>query len=131
MSMEAMVVAGILLTYLIGFGFESGLQRCGKNCRLKWINYLRLGLKRGNFTSQDAMLITDLHRTFGNKWAHIAKHLPGKIDSAIKNFWNSNKKRKLLPHANSSSHTIASNLRSNEQDQEGLFNFRASAASSV
>ncbi|CAI9287049.1 unnamed protein product [Lactuca saligna] len=73
------------------------------------------------------MLIIDLHRTLGNKYAQIAKHLPGRTDSAIKNFWNYNKKRKLLPHANSSGHTIVANLRnnkiqvpgSNEQDEEG------------
>ncbi|KAK6125047.1 hypothetical protein DH2020_041225 [Rehmannia glutinosa] len=76
----------------------AGLQRCGKSCRLRWINYLRPDLKRGNFTPQEAALIIELHRILGNRWAQIARHLPGRTDNEVKNFWNSSIKKKLLTH---------------------------------
>lgn len=76
----------------------AGLQRCGKSCRLRWINYLRPDLKRGSFSSQEAALIIELHSILGNKWAQIAKHLPGRTDNEVKNFWNSSIKKKLISH---------------------------------
>ncbi|KAJ8556275.1 hypothetical protein K7X08_023033 [Anisodus acutangulus] len=54
----------------------AGLQRCGKSCRLRWINYLRPDLRRGSFTEQEERTIIDVHRILGNRWAQIAKHLP-------------------------------------------------------
>ncbi|RLM70035.1 myb-related protein Zm38 [Panicum miliaceum] len=74
----------------------AGLLRCGKSCRLRWINYLRPDLKRGNFTEEEDELIIKFHELFGNKWSLIAGRLPGRTDNEIKNYWNTHIKRKLL-----------------------------------
>ncbi|XP_068639826.1 MYB31 transcription factor31-like [Aristolochia californica] len=74
----------------------AGLLRCGKSCRLRWINYLRPDLKRGNFTEEEDELIIKLHGLLGNKWSLIAGRLPGRTDNEIKNYWNTHIRRKLL-----------------------------------
>jgi transcription factor MYB, plant len=45
-----------------------GLQRCGKSCRLRWINYLRPDLKRGSFSQQEEDAIVGLHEILGNRY---------------------------------------------------------------
>ncbi|CAI0403384.1 unnamed protein product [Linum tenue] len=75
---------------------NAGLQRNGKSCRLRWINYLRPGLKRGLFSSHEEDTILALHRHLGNKWSQISQHLPGRTDNEIKNHWHSYLKKKVL-----------------------------------
>ncbi|KAK4285682.1 hypothetical protein QN277_002350 [Acacia crassicarpa] len=75
---------------------QAGLLRCGKSCRLRWINYLRPDLKRGKFTKEEEETIMKLHETLGNKWSKIASELPGRTDNEIKNVWHTHLKKKLL-----------------------------------
>ncbi|ESQ43054.1 hypothetical protein EUTSA_v10014125mg [Eutrema salsugineum] len=75
---------------------NAGLKRCGKSCRLRWTNYLRPDIKRGEFSIQEEETIIQLHRLLGNKWSAIAIHLPGRTDNEIKNYWNTHIKKKLL-----------------------------------
>ncbi|XP_057971591.1 transcription factor MYB8-like [Malania oleifera] len=98
----------------------AGLLRCGKSCRLRWINYLRPDLKRGNFTPQEDELIINLHSLLGNKWSLIAGRLPGRTDNEIKNYWNTHIKRKLLsrgidPHTHRSLNVTLPNSNNNSK----------------
>ncbi|KAJ0988554.1 hypothetical protein J5N97_006910 [Dioscorea zingiberensis] len=73
----------------------TGLKRCSKSCRLRWTNYLRPGIKRGNFTDYEEKLIIHLQALLGNRWAAIAAYLPERTDNDIKNYWNTHLRKKI------------------------------------
>ncbi|KAJ4872287.1 Transcription repressor MYB5 [Raphanus sativus] len=75
---------------------RAGLLRCGKSCRLRWMNYLRPTVKRGGITLDEEDLILRLHRLLGNRWSLIAGRIPGRTDNEIKNYWNTHLRKKLL-----------------------------------
>ncbi|OAY60068.1 transcription factor MYB3 isoform X1 [Manihot esculenta] len=75
--------------------FKAGLKRCGKSCRLRWLNYLRPNIKRGNISDEEEDLILRLHKLLGNRWSLIAGRLPGRTDNEIKNYWNSHLSKKI------------------------------------
>ncbi|KAJ0020026.1 hypothetical protein Pint_32317 [Pistacia integerrima] len=72
----------------------SGLNRTGKSCRLRWVNYLHPGLKRGKMTPQEERLVLELHAKWGNRWSRIARKLPGRTDNEIKNYWRTHMRKK-------------------------------------
>ncbi|XP_074562047.1 transcription factor MYB15-like [Curcuma longa] len=76
---------------------QAGLLRCGKSCRLRWLNYLKPDIKRGNFTKDEEDTIISLHQQLGNRWSEIAARLPGRTDNEIKNVWNTHLKKLVNP----------------------------------
>nr|WRO64680.1 MYB transcription factor protein [Rosa persica] len=73
-----------------------GLKRCGKSCRLRWLNYLRPNIKHGGFSEEEDNIICSLYINIGSRWSIIAAQLPGRTDNDIKNYWNTRLKKKLL-----------------------------------
>ncbi|KAI4340585.1 hypothetical protein MLD38_025404 [Melastoma candidum] len=75
---------------------RAGLLRCGKSCRLRWMNYLRPSVKHGHIEADEEDLILRLHRLLGNRWSLIAGRIPGRTDNEIKNYWNAHLRKKLI-----------------------------------
>ncbi|XAR61100.1 hypothetical protein NMG60_11034711 [Bertholletia excelsa] len=93
----------ILINYINQFGHsnwralpkQAGLLRCGKSCRLRWVNYLKPDIKRGNFSREEEETIIKLHEMLGNRWSAIAARLPGRTDNEIKNVWHTYLKKRV------------------------------------
>ncbi|GMI80961.1 hypothetical protein HRI_001765400 [Hibiscus trionum] len=80
----------------IALPHKAGLRRCGKSCRLRWLNYLRPNIKHGDFSEAEDRIICTLFATIGSRWSVIAANLPGRTDNDIKNYWNTKLKKKLF-----------------------------------
>ncbi|XP_031265562.1 transcription factor MYB3R-5-like [Pistacia vera] len=69
--------------------------RIGKQCRERWHNHLNPDIKRTAWTKEEESTLIKCHGTYGNKWAEIAKFLPGRTENSIKNHWNCSVSKKL------------------------------------
>ncbi|KAL1325096.1 hypothetical protein HN51_035199 [Arachis hypogaea] len=114
-----------LIAHLTRFGHPTnwrqlpraaGLARCGKSCRLRWMNYLRPDVKRGNYTQEEDDTIVKLHNQFGNRWSMIASHLHGRSDNEIKNRWHSQLKKRFQHTSASNSNNHNALIESTEED---------------
>ncbi|KAL2340774.1 hypothetical protein Fmac_008714 [Flemingia macrophylla] len=99
---------------------KTGLMRCSKSCRLRWTNYLRPGIKRGNFTDDEEDMIIHLQALLGNRWAAIASYLPQRTDNDIKNYWNTHLKKKLKKMQTGSESGDEGNTNTSEKEKSCL-----------
>ncbi|KAF5804468.1 putative transcription factor MYB-HB-like family [Helianthus annuus] len=88
----------------------SGLKRTGKSCRLRWVNYLNPGLKRGKLSPHEERLVLELHSKFGNRWSKIARKLPGRTDNEIKNYWRTHLRKIAQEKKRSTTSSSSSSL---------------------
>nr|ABP57085.1 Myb transcription factor [Coleus scutellarioides]ABP57086.1 Myb transcription factor [Coleus scutellarioides] len=112
---------------------KAGLLRCGKSCRLRWMNYLRPGIKRGNIGEDEEDLIVRLHALLGNRWSLIAGRLPGRTDNEIKNYWNTHLHKKLQTQKLSTTASAAADnkKKSKKKNLKPPKNLKADALSPV
>jgi len=103
---EDKVIVNLINTYGIGnikwSEIASNLPgRLGKQCRERWVNHLDPSLKKGPWTPEEDKVLMEQQERLGNKWRDIAVHLPGRSENAVKNRWNSARRKRKRTEAQS------------------------------
>uniref|UniRef100_A0A0R0F4D4 MYB transcription factor n=1 Tax=Glycine max TaxID=3847 RepID=A0A0R0F4D4_SOYBN len=77
---------------------RAGLNRCRKSRRLRWLNYLKPNIKRGDLSEDEVDMMIRMHKLLGNRWSLIAGRLPRRTSNDVKNYWNTYMRRKVYSH---------------------------------
>ncbi|MFS7966964.1 putative transcription factor MYB-HB-like family [Helianthus anomalus] len=102
------------------FRLYVGIKRCGKSCRLRWLNYLRPDIKHGGFSEEEDNIICSLYISIGSRWSVIAAQLPGRTDNDIKNYWNTRLKKKLFGRRKQSQSSRLTGSTEDPRDGNGM-----------